>query len=359
MKHYLPLIFKILLVCAALLVGSFFVFEPGYIKIAYGNGFVETTIAAFFVAVLALWLVEKILIKAWGLFGLRQKRSESLLSRGLVAYLAQDWKQAEKLLGRDKVPATHLYAALAAHELEDHEKVEKHLAKLNSKDQNLVVAKTELLLKQNKTAQAVELIKPIQRKHLSLYIRTLEANGEWAELLHLLPKIQKQVDDSFIEKILSHALVSEDHWKQIPSKIKKKNYAIARYVSALIASGKTEQAEQLLLKTLKKADISDFLPLIRKTKFSSTVNQHLQKALRADEHNLTLLCALGHAAANNQDYHLAGKALERAYEQNNNLDHDDLLVLADALTRTQQHQKATIVYQHFLVANQMSINHNS
>jgi len=53
-------------------------------------------------------------------------------------------------------------------------------------------------------------------------------------------------------------------------------------------------------------------------------------------------------AAKNQDFDLAAKALEKAYEEQKDqpLDKQDLLVLADAYGRTQQQAKAVLVYQH-------------
>lgn len=372
----------IIAVCVALLAGSYLFETPGYIKIAYGDSYVETTILSFCMVLVCLWILDKILAKLWGLFGYRRKRAENILNMGLSAFILKDWTRAEKLLSQEgpkgQLPqARKLFAALAASKLDKQDKVTEHLASFESKDPHAKLLTVELLLENNQIDEAYRLISPLFIKKpkdnafLSLFVRTLQAKGLWDELLEVLPRVAKQQlfepeqFEAFAQQTIKNALhqtaskqtfvEAEQQWKKIPNKFKKPNYVQSIYIELLAANQKGEEAENLLLKLLKKGDIVEFLPLLRTAKFTHTnqLNQFIQKTLKQQQNEISMLCALGYLAINNQDYPLAAKALEKAYEMqtqesgaDQTLSKDDLTLLADAYARTQQHSKAVLVYQH-------------
>ena len=397
MRKYLPLVLIIIAICLATLAGTYLFEQPGYIKIAYGDSYIETTILSFGLVLIALWLLDKFLAKLWGLFGYRRKRAENILNMGLSAYLLKDWTRAEKLLSKEgpkgQLPqARKLFAALAASKLGKTDKVTEHLASFDSKDPHAKLLTVELLLENGQVDEAYQQISPLFIKKprdnafLSLFVRTLQAKGQWDELLEALPRVAKQElfdeqqFDVFAEQTIRNALVQtgvkhtfaevEQQWKKIPNKFKKPSYAQAIYIEQLATNQQGEQAEKLLLKLLKKGDIADYLPLLRTSSFTHTgqLNQFIQKSLKTEQNNIGMLCALGYLAINNSDYPLAAKALEKAYEvqtqltasEQQILSKADLMVLVDAYARTAQHAKAVLVFQHINQhTNQHSTDQNS
>jgi uncharacterized protein HemY len=247
----------------------------------------------------------------------------------------------------------------------DEDKVLAYLATLETSDNDSVILKAELLTRQDEADQAFELIKPLYDKQgkddviMHLYVRILREREGWAELLTLLAKIEKRklYDDNnylkFAAMVIENALKQtaksqsveavEQQWKQLPGKLKQHSLAISAYVAVLAANGQQEQAQTLLLKTLKKGQVEDYLPLFRTVRLSQPlpVNQYLQSKLKDDEDNPHLLCALGHLAAGCGDYSLAGKALGKAAPSSI----ADLNVLANAYSQTGQHANAVAVYQ--------------
>lgn len=382
MRKYIPLVRVILAICLALLAGTYLFETPGYIKIAYGDSYVETTILSFCMVLVCLWILDKILAKLWGLFGYRRKRAENILNMGLSAYLLKDWTRAEKLLSKEgpkgQLPQSRkLFAALAASKLGKDDKVTEHLASFDSKDPHAKLLTIELLLENNQVDEAYRQISPLFVKKprdnafLSLFARTLQAKKQWDELLEVLPRVAKQQlfeaeqFDAFAQQTIKNALQQtsvkhtfaevEQQWKKIPNKFKKPNYAQSIYIELLAANQQGEQAENMLLKLLKKGDVVDYLPLLRGAKFTHTsqLNQFIQKSLKQQQNNIPMLCALGYLAVNNEDYPLAAKALEKAYEEQTqesgaaqSLSNADLTLLADAYARTGQHAKAVVVFQH-------------
>ena len=392
----MPLLLVIVAICLALLAGSYLFETPGYIKIAYGDSYVETTILSFCLVLICLWMLDKLLAKLWGLFGYRRKRAENMLNMGLSAYLLKDWTRAEKLLSKEgpkgQLPqARKLFAALAASKLGKNDKVTEHLASFDSNDPHAKLLTVELLLENDQIDEAYRQISPLFIKKprdnafLSLFVRTLQAKGHWDELLELLPRMAKQQlfepeqFEAFAEQTIKNALHQtavkhtfvevEQQWKKIPNKFKKLNVVQCIYIELLATNQQGEQAENLLLKLLKKGDVSDYLSLLRTAAFTHTnqLNQYIQKSLKQQQNDIPMLCALGYLAISNQDYPLAAKALEKAYEEQTNqsgaseqqhLSKEDLTMLADAYARTGQHAKAVLVFQH-ITQNNIAIDNRS
>jgi heme biosynthesis-associated TPR repeat protein len=382
MRPYIPLILAVLLGCLAVFAGSYAFKEQGYVLFSYGKYYVEATLITVMTMLVLLWFVERVLIwlfkKVWGLgsatkmhfFAKGEHKAQLALHQGLTAFLLKDWQRAEKLISESGkrsglLQTKPLFGAIAADAMGDEDKVLAYLATLETSDNDSVILKAELLTRQGEADQAFELIKPLYDKQgkddviMHLYVRILREREGWAELLTLLAKIEKRklYDDNnylkFAAMVIENALKQtaksqsveavEQQWKQLPGKLKQHSLAISAYVAVLAANGQQEQAQTLLLKTLKKGQVEDYLPLFRTVRLSQPlpVNQYLQSKLKDDEDNPHLLCALGHLAAGSGDYSLAGKALGKAAPSSI----ADLNVLANAYSQTGQHANAVAVYQ--------------
>ncbi|MFT4929025.1 MAG: HemY protein [Phenylobacterium sp.] len=388
MKPFLWLILLAFVACLSIFAGAYLLEKEGYVLVSYGQHYVEATLFGFILALVLLWASIRLLIaiikRIFSLkastssffSGKRTRQANAAFQQGLNAFLMQDWARAEKLFVAagnkgELVESRQLYAAVAADAMGEEEKAFEHLAALTTSDStadtDVALIKAQLLLKQQEPEEAALIIKPLYKQSpkneavFSSYLKVLQALKDWPELLALYSKVEKSAiltEQQFNEwylMVLKNALVSsiqkdtlsgaEALWKGLPGKIKKRADVLAIYIGVLDSHGGTEQAETLLLKSLKKNPIADFLPLFRQQCFShSTVmSSYLQQQLKADENNPELLCALGYLAAASDDYILASKALAKVVQTHPQ--QVDLWLLADVYTRAGDTNNALATYQ--------------
>lgn len=387
MKKYSLLIVFTLLICGALLLGAQLFANPGYIKIAYQDSYVETTILTFLSGMLILWLLEKLLIKLWHFLNFRNRTVQKNLKLGLLAFLRKDWQAAIQLLGGLSVAdplrsLPRLLAASAASQLGQTEQVNQYLQNINDKDLSAQLVHIELLLDNHQLDAAHRLILPIytrrpkDNRYLSVYVRVLLARQAWSELLEVLPRVVKQqlyaADQlqQFIQKVISHAMQQaidqdksqqpEQLWQGLPRQFRKLPAVQACYIELLAKHQHHQLAEKWLVKWLKTDNLNDFLMIFRGGKLASTlaIRQHIQHLLKSQPHNVGLLCALAYLALRDQDFSLMINVLEKALGLDNQsieqlkmpppLMKGDLKVLADAYVHQGNLQKATRIYQSLL-----------
>lgn len=375
MRALFPLIFKALICCLAVLAGSYIFKKPGYFLFAYGDAYIETTLLTLLLVLIGLWLAERIIRvvahKLWGLWGKREQNAKLALQQGLTAFLLNDWQRAEKLLSRSGkhsglLQTKSMFAAMAADASGDEAKALAHLQALVPTDNDSVMVKTQLLLKQGEVDEALTLIKPLFDKKprnnllLGLYVSVLEAAQDWSTLLALLPRISKQkLYDEQKQSVFVAALVGKtlyqsaktesfdaahNQWQQIPTKFTKLTAVNAVYIGFLANHGQSQQAETLLIKSIKKGQVDDYLELLRQVSFDqpTALLAYLESGLKKDQDNWALLCALGHVAAGSGDHSLAAKALAKASQQT--IDDADLIALANAYRLSGDDSRALAVY---------------
>jgi HemY protein len=308
-------------------------------------------------------------------FSKSERKAREDLSQGLTAFLLQDWARAEQLIAgagehSGLSDPRYLLAAAAANEVGENERVQAHLSQVEANNKEVVLFKANLLLAQDELELALGLVQPLYDKKpkdealLGLYVRLLERLGQWDKLLALLSQIEKSqmyaqpLYTRFSSKVVTCALrdtivsktidAVELQWKKLPKKLKKRNDILGSYIGILAVNGKSELAEDLLLKALKKEPVADFISVFRQVTFAQpmALNQYLQSGLKNDQHNTDLLYALGHLAARSKDYELASKALSKAVKHEPTK--ADLLVLGDAYGKIGEPSKAIEIYQQFV-----------
>jgi heme biosynthesis-associated TPR repeat protein len=384
MRPFLPLIIVVLLCCSALFFGGFLFDTEKYVMLSYGKFYVKATLFSSLLMLAGLWIAVRLVIfsvkKTLGVvsstrsyfFSKGEKKAREDLRQGLTAFLLQDWGRAEKLISgageNSGLPESrHLFAAAAADALGDDERVQAHLLHVDPDDKDVTLFKADLLLKQNEPEQAQAVLQPLYEKKpkdaaiFSLYVKILTELPQWDELLAMLGKIDKAgiyadaqftafslqvVDNALRETAHSKTIAAvEQQWNKLPGKLKKRHDILSAYLVVLAANGKSEQAETLLLKALKKASVTDFMTVFRLARFSqpTALHEYLHNALKNNENDPQLLYALGHLAARSDDHVLASKALAKAVE------HQplkaDLQVLADSYSRMGEHARAVGVYK--------------
>ncbi|MFT5161882.1 MAG: HemY protein [Alteromonadaceae bacterium] len=384
MKLFIMLVFFAFIFCLAIFGGSYLFEEEGYVLLGYGKYYIEATLIGLLFTLFVLWVALKVvaylfrrLFKLKGatytfFYGQATHKANEAMKQGFTAFLQQDWSRAEKLLmeAGDKGElkgSRQLYAAVAADAMGDNDKAFAHLAALDTTDVDSTLIKVRLLLKQNALEEATAILEPLYAKSakndgvFSSYIQLLRAKQDWMGLLSLLPQIEKREilselqQRDFAALVLSEALTqavvtdsltaAQVMYKGLPRKIKKRTDAICAYIDLLAKHGDVDQAETLLLKTLKKAPIADYLKLFRLPGFahSSPLNTYVQGQLKQDSENPQMLLALGYLAIAAQDYSLATKALVKVAQSEPELVEQKLL--ADVLARSGEHQAAIEIYQ--------------
>jgi HemY protein len=373
-----------LLFSFAIFVGTFIFTEPGYVLVSYGKEYFEMTLITLLLLLFGSWLVLRVIIFTWQkvmgissatsfyFFSKSERKAREALHQGLTAFLLKDWSRAEKLLSASGdrsglLESKHMFAAVAADAAGDDDKVLVHLNALDDDEVDTALLKADLWLRRGEYEEASEILSPLFAKKpkddavLILYVRLLGEMQDWQALLVLLPQIEKQaiydekqlntfaykvVDQALTQTVLTQSVeAAEQQWKQLSGKMKKQSYAISAYVGVLAANGHSEQAGSLLLKTLKRSSLQDYLPVFRQVTFSQplALNKYLQGELKNDEDNPQLLCALGHLAAASGDHTLATKALAKAVQRAPVA--EDLRVLANTYSDLGENGKAVAIYQ--------------
>lgn len=387
MNPFVSLILLAIACCLAIFAGPYLFQTEGYVLLGYGRYYVESTLLGFLLAVLLAWLAIRVVIylvrrifhlkgaTASFFSGRGTQKANMAFQQGLTAFLLQDWPRAEKLLTEagnkgDLVASRQLYAAVAADAMGEEDKAFEHLATLPDTDNDAALIKAGLLIKQQELEEAALIIQPLYKNSpkndsiFSAYIKLLQVQKDWVELLALLPKVEKQglfgeqQLDQFSLMVLKNALMAsvkadtaqaaEKLWKSVPGKMKKRHDALAVYIEVLANNGEVAQAETLLLKALKalkKAPLTPFVPLFSQQGFAHSVNlnSYLQTQLKADEDNPDLLCALGYLAVSSEDYSLATKALSKVAKTHPQ--QVDLWLLADAYTHLGDNTSAVAIYR--------------
>ena len=387
MKPFVPLIFVVILCCLAMFFGDYLFETQKYVMLSYGKLYIKTTLFSALLVLIGFWVAIRLVImivrKVLGLssftrlylFNKSEKKAREDLNQGLTAFLLQDWTRAERLTAgagdhSGLSDPRYLFAAAAANEIGEDDRVQSHLSQIDASNKDVILFKADLLLKQGEPELALGLLQPLYDKKpkdealLNLYVSILERLGQWDTLLSILAKVEKvaiyeeQRYLAFSAKVVSSALresartktidAAQAQWKKLPGKYKKRNDMLAAYIGVLSVNGKSDVAEDLLLKAVKKHSVGDFVNVFRQVTFSqpTTLNQYLQSELKKDEHNVDLLCALGHLAVHSKDYELASKALTKVVESKSNK--ADLLALANAYGNIAEHEKANVIYQKFV-----------
>lgn len=384
MRAFLTIMAIGLVALGAIVVFPYVYGNPGYVMISVGKGYVEMTLLALLLWLLAIWLVMKVVVYVisrllrlssqtrFYFFNKSEKKAQAALKQGLSAYLLGDYIRAEKLLssaGKHSglTEPKHMFAAAAADANGDEGKVLMHLNALDADDIDTALLKAKLLCNRGQWGMAHDLIEPLQQSKpkddglFRLYVDILKGLHNWQALLKLLPQIDKRNSysaeqfEQLAAEVIRHALAdtaerttfeaAEQQYEQLPNKLKRQAYAVSGYVELLLTSGRSELAQTALLKGMKKHSITPFLPLLRRVGFDNVVelNKYLQSALQKDENNADLLRGLAYIAAGRGDWALAAKGLAKAI--GSDADSRDLELLAKAYEQVGDSHSAVTVYQ--------------
>jgi HemY protein len=272
-------------------VTHFFLTEPGYALLAYGNLSVETSLAVFLVAVVllffGLYILLRLLTRLWGLPGgvrdlRRRHQSEAArrgLNQGLIEMAEGRWERAEKLLvrsaRRSQTPLIHwLSAARAAQMQGAYTRRDHYLGRASQCESGSDVAveltQAELQIAHGQHEQALatlnhlnELV-PRHRYLLKLRARLHERLNDCAALFELLPELRRarvlpeqdlaDMENRATRELLAKAVDADAVrrlWERLPRDARHRPRLVEAHARALIRLKEIGQAEHLLRTSLK------------------------------------------------------------------------------------------------------------
>ena len=283
--------FSIIVVIATLVfafAAHFLLQDPGYVAINFRGYLVEMSVPVLLgIAVtllVAIWAIRKIIIaprligEATGRY--RAGRAGQKLTRGMIEVAEGNYARGEKLLARaastsDAPLLNYLQAARAAHLQGKDERRDEWLklayehtpAATNA----VLLTQAELQLDRKQYEQALATLRRIEensRDHsyaLGLIGKLYYRLEDWDNLDKLLPRLKAQgritndtiriwtvrVHREHLEHTQDGDAVQEA-WKNVPRNLRSDLDLLDAYFSALIRTGKHEQAEKELASALNK-----------------------------------------------------------------------------------------------------------
>jgi HemY protein len=311
---------------------------PGYVLVGIGHWSIETTLAAFAVALILAFFLLYVFFRFLGwLFRLpgqlkkrgthiKLNRSQEALIAGLVDSAEGNWEQAEKILikhvSHSGAPLIHyLTAARAAQSRGAFDKRDEYLQKAadQAPGSNIAIGLTqaELHLSGNQFDQALETlsklhsINPTHASVLKLLHQTYQSIGDWEAIRKLLPSLHhnkvlmeaevKLLETETFSRLLKQSAESGDAnqiallWSETPAHIKKMHGMAAIYFAAMIEAGAGDAIEEELAHMLSVSLDDTLLVLYGNIQSNDTLKQlaTAEQWLIKSPSNAVLLSMLG------------------------------------------------------------------
>lgn len=394
---------KILFVVLGLMFGAvlfalFALEDPGFVMIGRGNWTLETSLAAFLLALFILGFLtyQSTRVLSWlgaipRYFTARysryhQRKATQALFNALSATLQNQWQQAEdtalKTLSTGELGALHYliatYAATQqqhfhvanAHFLKVLELLPQHAASLHLWQAQI---QTQPVLALNAALEAYQQA-PKNPQVLQLLASLYLHLADWEALVKLLPELRKRkvapsehlnsLEQHVQLALLQHQLrtaenltVAANIWGKLPKTQRLQAAWVRVYVSYLQAQGDVESVEALLREVLRYHWDKPLLKIYAGTK-SADLSRQLQFAeslLKQYPQDADLLEVLGRLHLHAQQIDKAVFYLRASLElQNNAVIH---YLLGDIFQQQQDNAQACVHYQQALVLALPENNH--
>ena len=332
--------------------------DPGYVLLGYGNYSIETSVAIFAVASIAIIFVSYYLIRLLGGIvhspsnyrkwqGRRRDRvANTALTRGLLAQAEGKWRQSEKALltyaKKTESAVNYLAAAKSAQAQGANERMNQYLdmAQETEPTANSAIRLTqaELLIDSRQFDRAEAALARIRQEDpkntraLILLTKLCQESNNWdrlSELLYDLKRnkiytldvynhLEKQVHTELLRKNCeSNSLIEvRNSWSIVPKNLQKDADLIAVFAKKLIDEGQPQEAEPLL-RTAIKQHYSDQLVYLYGLLYTANPYSELsaaEKWHKEHEKNSTLLLSLGRLSSRSELWGKARSYLESSVE---------------------------------------------
>ncbi len=355
------LLFSLLTLLAAVVLGLLAYQDPGYVMVSRGEVSYELSLTLFLIILMAgfgaVYFFIRLLSRSWTLpRDLRRWRSHRRIKkahrvsiRGLIELAQGHWPQAEKHLIKyadySEAPLlNYLSAARAAQKQLAHERRDYYLSQAHKStpdaDFAVQLTQAELQLVHGQLEQSLATLVHLQSispKHthvLLLLMQLYEKLQSWGDLKELLPALKKQkviTDEQQRElsvKVYTelleitaqsgHAEKLEAFWQNLPRNLRQDTHLIKRYSFHLINKEQFDTASDVLRQAIKQNWDQDLVYLYGKAR-SNKVDKQLAQAenwLKGREQNSILLLTLGRLCLYNQLWGKARSYLEASIGNN-------------------------------------------
>ncbi|WP_199610253.1 heme biosynthesis HemY N-terminal domain-containing protein [Flocculibacter collagenilyticus] len=366
-----------------------FISETDFVQFVVGNHTVELSIISFIslsiILIFAFFALEWLIRKLYRIFtgtsswfgGRASKKAEQALEQGLIAYLLQDWKQANNAFNKTEA-LTHsqlvrnLYAANVALKLGELAQAQDYLATSeeqtnHSKQSDPVkLYQAQMQFELHQYQRALDTITDYLEKNkkdpaaLRLKLHCLMALKEYASIQPALKKAEKYnafTSEELINFKQQYYLAmfsksaneqglaaAKQQWQDIPKADKKETALLGAWLMVLAKQHEDQEVEALMLEQLKHNNIEGLIQIATDLPKVSTPTlcKELQKRLQKSPDNRHLMILLGLVACLNEDFELARKALQPHQAQ---LSLAAQHRLAEALAQTNDLNGAVAIYQ--------------
>ncbi len=348
----------LILLLAAIYVGSIAMDDPGYIIIGYHGQVLRTSFIFFaLVTILAgilLYYTVRILANIWSTpkkvggwnADRKEKKAQKSLSKGYAALTEGNWEAAERSLSHDakisdRLSYIHyLGAAQAAQSMGKVEKRDNYLQLAHSSapqaDVAVGITRAELQMQEGQTEMAritLEELLANNQNHprvLSLLSDLHLANEDWESIQPLIKRLKKnralplENIEALESKTWLGLLSSSDAditdikqiWSTVPKKLKEDPELLFTYLEKLAHSSESAATIPLIEKSLNKSWDDRLISLYGLASGNDSVKQleRAEKWLPAREEDHKLLTVLGILCNKNELWGKAKHYLETAVE---------------------------------------------
>ena len=352
------LIQTIIMLSAGIALALFVRDDPGYVLLGYGNYSVETSMAIFVVASIAIIFVSYYLIRLLGAVAhspstyrkwqdqRRDRVANTALTRGLLAQAEGKWRQSEKALltyaKKTESAVNYLAAAKSAQAQGANERMNQYLDMAQATEPTassaIRLTQAELLIDSRQFDRAEAALARIRQEDpkntraLILLTKLCQESKNWEKLSELMydlkrnkiytidvfNQLEKQVHTELLRKSCeSDSLIEvRNTWSIIPKSLQKDPDLIAILARKLIDEGQQEEAEPLL-RTAIKQHLSDQLVYLYGLLYTDNPYGELsaaEKWYKGNTTNPTLLLTLGRLSSRSELWGKARSYLETSVE---------------------------------------------
>lgn len=349
------LILGLLALLASVVVALIALPDSGYVLVGYGNYSVETTLLAFAVVLVLVYLGLQALVALWRTprklqHWSQEQRNRRLLGRfdqAAIDFIEGNPRRAERRLAQlahaSVIPlASCLSAARAAGKQGATDRQEEYLRQALEQHPKaelaigLVQAELQLAGGQTEQAQTVLIhlrkLAPRNVQVLRLLVQLYVQQEDWQKLHELLPDLRRrQVLDTehwqrlavqvYREQVthLSSARELEllhDSWEELPLPVQQDDAFVGVYMEQLVRLGAHRQAEQAIVSSLKRHWNETLVDLFGNLSGSDAGGQLTIAESWLEQHpeDPVLLLALGKISIRNELWGRARGYLERSIE---------------------------------------------
>ena len=352
------LIQTIIMVSLGIALALFVRDDPGYVLLGYGNYSIETSMAIFVVASIAIIFASYYLIRLLGgvihapsLYQKWQERrrdrvANTALTRGLLAQAEGKWRQSEKALltyaKKTESAVNYLAAAKSAQAQGAIDRMNQYLDMAQAVDPNASTAirltQAELLIDSRQFDRAAAALARIRKENpqntraLILMTKLYQESENWEKLSELLydlkrnkiypldvyNKLEKQVHEALLRTACkSDNMVEVRNSRSIvPKHLQRDPDLLAVYAEKLIDEGHHDEAEPLLRAAIKQ-HFNDKLVYLYGLLYTDNPYSELsaaEKWYKGHEQNPTLLLTLGRLSSRSELWGKARSYLESSVE---------------------------------------------